>query len=178
MMQWETLEWRKNKDYQEWNGMKIRSAEATVAFNLHDAIGVDPGRNFGVGILYNKKLTVYWGKFPKQDEDYRYSLLVSNFVQDWIPEYACSITRIAIEGPSFGSHFKQVMLEDVRVGFWLGFQGIGKETIYVPPQTARKQVFGDGRIKASDLWLSINKNAADAVAIALYVAGYEYGRSI
>lgn len=173
-MQWETLEWKKNKDYQEWNGMKIRSAEATVALDLPDAIGVDPGINFGLGIFKDEKLTVYWGKFPKQDGDYRYSLLVSNFVHDWVSEYASSITRIAIEGPSFGSHFKQVVLEDVRVGFWLGFKEIGKEAIYVPPATVRKVVFGGGRIKASDLWLTINGNAADAGAVCLYAAGYKY----
>jgi len=170
-VRWETLKWEKSKEHQKWGGMKIMSAKAAAVFNLPNAIGVDPGRNWGIGILYNGGLTVYWGKFPKQEQAYRYSLLVGDFVRGWLPEYVSPITRAAIEGPSFGSRFKQVMLEDVRVGFWLGLWRRGKDAVYVPPQTVRKQVFGYGYIKASDLWLAINGNAADAGAVALYAGG-------
>jgi len=172
------LEWSRRlfpKNVTEsWHDMKIQFAFTfhPSFYSLDDGIGVDPGKNWGIGIAQTGYLTVCWGTFPKMRKDFEYLNYIRSFIIEWFPEIPAKICMI--EGPSYGSLFKQPMLEDVRAGFMLGFKTIGKLVDYVPPQSARKQVFGNGRIKASEMWLGINPNAADAGALALYAGGYKH----
>jgi len=180
-MEWAKLKWTKNTK-EHWNEMALHSATAQHTFyNVAPAIGVDPGKNFGLAILSpypNDKLggmmlTTWWGSFPSQEHDYDYFDIVMNFVEDWFPKVHPSKVAI-IEGAAYGTHFKREYLEDIRLGFLQAFKALGKEVSYISPLSARKQVFGSGKIKASELFLQINKNGADASCIALCAAGYEY----
>ena len=179
-MEWAKLKWTKNAK-EHWNEMALHSATAQHTFyNVAPAIGVDPGKNFGLATLSpypNDKLggmmlTTWWSSFPSQEHDYDYFGIVADFVEDWFPKVHPSKVAI-IEGAAYGTHFKREYLEDIRLGFLQAFKALGKQVEYVSPMTARKAVFGNGRIKASEVWININGNGADASAICLYAGEYK-----
>jgi hypothetical protein len=145
-----------------------------------NAIGIDPGTRWGIGILLSGKLISMWGTFPKEEHDYEYFYVARSFVEDWIPHCVESGTiRIAmIEGASYGSQWKQPLLEDVRLGFKVGLDTLGYDVTYVPPKSINKRVFGNGNIAAKKTWLGINGNGADAAAVALYAGGFSYEEEV
>ena len=172
-MELANLHWLKHKELDdEWGGMRLHHATAERSFDCADAIGVDPGRNWGIGIITNGMVSVWWGKMIAQQYDYDYFQYAKQFITEWFPKKHPA-KKVLVEGPSYGSPYKQPMLEDVRLGFLQGFIELGKEVEYIPPQTVRKGVFGNGRTKASNLWLGIAPDAADAAAIALYSGNYK-----
>jgi hypothetical protein len=165
---------------EEWQGMKIRHATAKHTFtNVVSAVGIDPGKNFGVSTLTpcvggmgGFELNTWWGTLPTQDHDYDYFGVVLDFIDSWFPKNHPA--KIAVtEGAAYGAQYKQPMLEDCRLGFLMAFRALGMEVDYVAPIHARKVVFGSGKIKASETWLSIGGNGADSAAICLYAGGYK-----
>ena len=171
------INWNIYKEVQDWQGMKIHHAHAdTIFYDVQDAIGIDPGRNFGVGLLTAGTLSIYWATLPAQEHDYDYFGYVQKFMMDWFPKD--NPAKIAmVEGPSYASLYKQPFLEDVRLGFLMSLQMLGKEVDYVAPQSVRKVVFGNGRTKAATVWYDLSgkaANGADAGAVALYAGGYKY----
>lgn len=152
--------------------MKIGYAIADAKFDgLINAIGIDPGRNWGCGILWDGVLYSYWGTFPKCDEAIGYHYTAERFITEWLP-VDIPIKVAIVEGASYNDKYGQVMLEDVRTGFHRGLTELGFDISFVAPQSARKQVFGNGRTKAGDVWLQLNHNGADGSALALYGGGY------
>lgn len=161
----------------------IKLNHATACYNfgtdLTPAVGIDPGRNFGVAFLLphpldpaqGLTLTTYWGRFPLSDYHPEYFNAVKKFLYAWLPP-KCPAKVCMIEGPAYSARYSQPLLEDVRLGFYISFQELGYEVYYVSPTAARKAVFGNGRRKASQIWVNINGNAADAAAIALYAGGF------
>jgi hypothetical protein len=177
------LNWLQHKELtQEWQGMKIKHACAEYVFpNLKPAVGVDPGKNWGLSTLSpypneqlgGMMLNTWWGTFPTQEHDYDYFQVVMEFIDEWFPKKHPA--KIALtEGAAYGAQYKQPMLEDIRLGFLMAFRTLGMEVDYVSPLKSRKAVFGSGKIKASDTWLSIGGNGADSGAICLYAGGYKY----
>jgi len=160
----------------------MKSAIANHTFtDLQPAIGIDPGRQFGIGmvlpypnnIIGGYFLSTYWGKLPKQDKHQEYFEIVRRFVNLWMPP-KCPAKIVIVEGPSYFDKYGQVQLEDIRLAFYQTFKDMGYEAEYCPPTSARKKVLGNGRLKASSLWLNLNPNAADAGVLALYGGGFEH----
>ena len=179
-MEWAKLKWTKNKK-EYWNEMALHSATAQHTFhNLVPAIGVDPGKHFGLATLSpypnnelgGMMLTTWWGTFPTQERDHDYFGVVVDFIGDWFPRAHPSKVMM-VEGPAYGTHFKREYLEDIRLGFLIAFKALDKQVEYAAPMTVRKAIFGNGRTKASELFLSINSNGADAAALALCASGYK-----
>ena len=163
------------KDAHYWRDMKIRYAVADTDFpDYNNAVGIDPGRNWGIGLLVDGVLYSYWGQFPKCKLATDYHIMASDFILEWLP--ADLPAKVAIvEGPSYNEMYGQVALEDIRLGFFMAFKSLGYDVCYVAPQSVRKAVFGNGRIKARDVWLDLpNNNGSDGAALALYGGGY-YG---
>ncbi len=166
-------------DSEYYGDMRVKHARADYQFtDLSPVIGVDPGRNWGLSLILQTfrypityDLYVYWGTLPKEEVTHKYFDSVQKFINLWLPPNT-DIKVVCVEGASYGERFGQVMLEDVRLGFVKAFENMGMKVTLVPPLTARKAVFGNGKIKASSIWLDINRNAADAAAIALYAAGF------
>ncbi len=158
---------------EQWKDMTIHHAIAQYLFrDVDDAIGVDPGKNWGISVLSGGILFVYWGKLPKMEYP-DYPEYLANFVSGWFsPNFTA--TMATIEGAAYGAIYGRESLEDIRVGLYIAFKELGKEVLYIPPLKIRRGVFGDGKIKASDIWLSINPNGADSAAIALYTGGYRF----
>jgi Holliday junction resolvasome RuvABC endonuclease subunit len=175
-MQLESLNWLQHKELtQEWKGMKIRHAMCEKPFPMcENAVGIDPGsRNWGMGIVTEGVLSAYWGTLPKQEHSHQVFDYIYEFITNWFPPKHTSKV-CCVEGASYSDHFGQINLEDARLAFVQGFKALGKEVILVPPQTARKIVMGSGRVRASEVWLNINGNGADACCLALYGGGYKH----
>ena len=177
------LRWERLKT-KTFDGVKINSAVAQHDFTgLTPAIGADPGRNWGISFVipvtlrsrlrvYN--LFAYWGTMPqmKKTQDYMYT--IRDFVKKWIPEnHPAKVCMI--EGSSYERYGREG-LEQMRLGFYEGFRELGFDVSYVPPNTPRKAVFGNGRIKAKEVWLELKGDAAASAAIALYASGYTYNK--
>jgi len=171
-----SLNWLQHKELNEdWKGMKLKHAMSEKPFPMcENAIGIDPGsRNFGMGIITDGALSAYWGTIPKQEHSHLVFDYIYDFIVNWFPPLHTSKV-CCVEGASYSEHFGQINLEDARLAFVQGFKALGKEVILVPPLTARKVVMGNGRLKASDVWLQINGNAADGACLALYGGGYKH----
>ena len=130
-------------------------------------VGIDPGRNYGFTILgpYGTGW-VYYGKLIKHEPDEAYTRYITDeFVPEMVGMYP--IHSAVVEGAAYDKTFGQVGLEAIRCGFYAGMERICPTRI-APPSTVRKAVFGNGKTQAMDMWTTINHNAADSLAIAIY----------
>jgi len=134
-------------------------------------VGIDPGANFGISILgEGMQPEVLNGEMPK-GKHYEYGVRAYQMGQELYRVYHQRNPgpRISIiEGASYGDHFGQVGLAEIRFGFYLGLYASGADVTIVAPTSVRKTVFGSGKTQAMDVWASLNHNGADSLAIALY----------
>jgi Holliday junction resolvasome RuvABC endonuclease subunit len=76
--------------------------------------------------------------------------------------------HMIIEGPSYGDRFGQVKLERVRTSaVWWAINKYITPYI-ISPKSIRKQVFGNGDIKAHEIWTELPPDVAAALSCALY----------
>jgi len=134
-------------------------------------VGIDPGSRYGVTIIHDTFMTILGGAFIRQRTEEEYAELAFDMMSELI---VLGTNMAAIEGPSYGSPYHQAGLAHIRMGFYLGLRQRFIPTTLVAPKSARKFVFGSGKIRASEVWTTINPNAADSVAIAMYAAGITY----
>ena len=127
-------------------------------------IGIDPGKNFGAGIIINNNIIIRNGVLD--DKKYPLRDIAFYYMQELCKEFEPDV--VVIEGASYGDRFGQVKLAEVRCGFALGASEKGFPVIIIAPKTPRKTVFGSGDKGAMDVWPTINHNAADALCLALY----------
>ena len=132
------------------------------------SVGIDPGRNFGITFISELETRIYFGTMPSDTHE-KYGLFASELISEFC-NYHCMTMGdlITIEGAAYGSTFGQVGLAEIRFGFYLGAQREGYDPVIVPPASIRKRVFGSAKVHAGDIWPTLNHNAADSFAIALY----------
>lgn len=133
-----------------------------------DVVAIDPGVNFGMTIIDNKGLRIYNGTLIKQETSLEYGYYAMHFIKDILSRHDEN-TIFVLEGAAYHKTFGQVGLADVRCGFYLGarcFLGEGSIRI-MAPMTARRLVFGSGKIQPMDVWAKLNHNAADSLSLAL-----------
>lgn len=136
--------------------------------NSFYGVGVDPGVNFGVTFICQGSLVVYYGSLLQQYQPGEYGIEAMRFLQSLFREHGSKGTCV-IEGAAFHKQFGQVGLAEVRQGFYTAARLASSfSVIIVPPKSIRKDVFGDGRTQAGDLWPTLNHNGADSLGIALY----------
>jgi hypothetical protein len=144
------------------------------------AIGVDPGRNFGIAMAEKKGeatwlRTLHGNLHVNQDWHYvRDGIfairLVQQVLQNFMPAPACAI---GIEGAAHSTSPGQANLAYIRMGLFVGFHNAyGDKVELVPINTARKSATGKGTVSMGDLLPNMNLNAADALGVALHMAGY------
>lgn len=153
-------------ELQGWRGL-IQDFEG-------EGVGIDPGRNFGLSIMSGNALTVYYGKLPSRKSPF-------NFLSGWDAFHLSSqfvgVNRmpLVVEGAAHEEDVGQVLLAEIRAGFYIGMAYFNQCKVeLVPPTKVRKRVWGKGGFKGGYAWPLINPNAADAGACALYAAGYEF----
>jgi hypothetical protein len=138
------------------------------------AWGLDPGVNFGLTVIEGEKVFVFHGSLVQENKPGCYGLVAYRFLENVISRAVDGLrdARLVIEGAAYGAPFRQVELSEIRAGFFLAaslsshFSGVQIS----PPATIRKEVFGNGKTQAGDEWPTLNHNAADSLAMALYAA--------
>jgi hypothetical protein len=138
----------------------------------YDVVAIDPGVNFGMTIVDRKGVRVYNGKLLKQTSSLEYAWYAKSFIEDFVARQSMDLVFV-LEGAAYHKTFGQVGLADVRAGFYLGARTfLSPNNIrIVAPMSVRKAVYGDGKHQASDEYPTINHNAADSIALALYGLG-------
>ena len=142
-----------------------------IDFGDYTAIGVDPGRRFGVTIIQNGVARIYYGYVPQID-GVQFMYTVKNMIFRMVNYRKLPLTTPGfIEGAAFGKPYGQVPLAEIRAGFYMGLAEYGIFATIKPPMTIRKKVLGNGRSKMYETLLGINQNGADSFGVALY--GFE-----
>jgi hypothetical protein len=131
-------------------------------------IGLDPGLNFGLCIIRPGEIECWHGRVESSEEAYELAIKIKGMASQ-------IATTCVIEGASYGDVPGQVQLANVREGFRLGLIHRGVEVLTIPPSKVRKGAFGHGRATGFDIFPELNHNAADAVGMALYAAGWRDG---
>ena len=135
-------------------------------------LGYDPGTKHSAIALINShitltQVTLFQIDLERSDDPVARTIgvyeLFNRCIQ-WLysPMYAC------LEGASYGDRYRQVELAEVRAMAMLWCHQHNYETKVVSPLKIRKAVFGNGRVKAQDVWANIPQDAANALACACY----------
>lgn len=144
------------------------------------AWGLDPGVNFGLTVIEEDKVYVFNGSLNQDEKPGRRGLIAYRFLQSIMTTFSQQRDALmVIEGASYGDQFGQVLLSEVRTGFYLAASTFHAVAGYMfsdveikAPKSIRKAVFGDGNIRAPDEFPTLNRNAADGLAMALFAAQY------
>jgi hypothetical protein len=146
---------------------KDHFSQATLPVELGYAMGIDPGRNFGICTIRGREVNVTHGTFEKADWVH-YAKWAAEYMRNTF--HWCVDWPVTIEGASYNDVYGQVGLAYIRMGFYLPMSRVARVEI-VPPATVRKVAFGYGKTKAKDIWHDINPNGAAAVGCALHALG-------
>ena len=152
------------------SGTKL-SAYAINDENCHKSafVGVDPGsRHMGLAIIDYGRIVVY-------EIEYQPKLQTVEIVErtreaiEYILDLD-SINTACVEGAAFGAGFGQAKLSESKTAAVMTLLDIADRVFVVPPLSVYKEVFGSGKIKAKTYqpWSHIPKNAASALALAIY----------
>lgn len=78
---------------------------------------------------------------------------------------------VSVEGSAYSMPYRNTELAEARItaATWFldNYQLNQSNFIFIPPLTVRKNVFGDGKIKAENTWPQLKGDAASSLAIAL-----------
>lgn len=135
-------------------------------------MGIDPGtRNLGIAVLHtcngNPECILFQVMMERSDDPITRTVGVGKLLSrcvNWFcfPMYAC------IEGASFGDRYRQVELAEVRAASMIWCDTHEFKTKVVPPLTIRKEIFGNARTKAREIWTGIPPDCADALGCAYF----------
>lgn len=153
----------------DWLGSKVKMFTAPAS-NLEWAVGIDPGRKFGVAIAAGNRVVVYDGILPQQTEKWRYGVLAIEFIKRVFSGPPADIRIGVTEGAAYRAQFGQVGLAEVRFGFAYGLLVVGvKDVRIVAPATLRKAVLGSGRAAVPyEMWPTLSTNGSDALVALGY----------
>lgn len=159
------LEWKTVPNYHNRTvTMRRMEARCTALAGIW-AFGLDPGRNFGVSLIQNQEIQIWWGQLPRENHLWMYGVAAYNVCMEYFSKMRFS--RAIVEGAAYHAKWGQVGLAEVRFGFYLALLHAGRSVDIVPPATCRKLAFGSAKIKGYELMPTLNHNAADAVGCAL-----------
>jgi hypothetical protein len=150
------------------------------------AMGIDPGVNLGVAelvtdLLGRVHIRANFVKLHKgrHDSEFAYPQQAVVLFTGGDYKFSALDKRVAIEGPAHLKMHWQAQLGAIRGALHAGARLTHAKTISeVPPLTARKDVLGYAKFTGADIWPSIDSNAADAVVLALWAAGYRWKETI
>jgi Holliday junction resolvasome RuvABC endonuclease subunit len=150
-------------------GLEITKILAKSPVISQDMIfGVDPGTtHLGLAQLWQDRIFLFEVEMNRKDN-------APDRLRDiWSALTRCysfmeAKNKIIIEGASYADRYRQVELAEVRATaiIW-GIQNRMFVEV-VAPNTIRKKVFGNGKIKGRDIWTSIPPDCADALGCALF----------
>jgi Holliday junction resolvasome RuvABC endonuclease subunit len=133
-------------------------------------LGFDPGTtNLGIAVIepeVNSHATLFQIKLVRRKDAIERMRGIQYLMWDCI-NWLSYKYKAVIEGASFGNPYRQVELAEVRatIALWCLDRG---ESMIIPPNTIRKAVFGNGKIKAHEVWENLPPDAAAALSCAYY----------
>lgn len=134
----------------------------------HCRFGIDPGTTkMGLAYLWRTICHVYEVKIIRSPDAVARMLLTQDILSECFRmfDYAPLMT---IEGSSFGNNYRQTELAEVRTAAVLWAINHAITPIVIPPLKIRKNVFGNGKMKAEDVWTELPPDAASALACAYF----------
>ena len=171
---WGKIEWEVGKFEAHATKMGVVKAQLPIETEF-SSVGVDPGRNFAIAFVNLEGFaSIYYGNLHLI-KDWGYAadgVQAYHLMLRMMPSNAEARSIIGVEGAAFSSPQGEANLAYIRMGFYLGGYVCGLPTEMVAINTARKSSTGDGRKSLSSFIPSVNGNAADALGVALHVAGY------
>lgn len=178
--EWRSIEWTPVDDFY-LAGIRCKRVIGTalwLAGKVKNGIGVDPGRNFGIASVNSiGRIDVLWGQMPQQPSGlrWRYGITAIKMMEDVYLDGEGEMPAV-VEGAAYNAEFGQVGLAEVRFGFAYGLEQRGCAVAISSPAHIRSVVMGKIDHKEHrgmfGYWPSMNTNAADAVGVAAYAAGY------
>ena len=179
MIDWPMVEWEEERE--EILGMDLKLATTQLPPDVIPAkgIGIDPGRNFGVAVVDPiGGIGIYYG-YLHIDKNWSYAedgWFAMHLTYELLKMEGCP-ELVAVEGAAHSKHKGQAPLAYIRQGFFMGSRACDFETKMVAPNSARKACTGHGNTPMWELLPGMNSNAADALGLALYAAGYSASSS-
>ena len=130
-------------------------------------IGVDPGTvHLGICVLWETQVTLYQVTITRNDDPIQRIQDAQKVMTDCVHAYPYLAT-VCIEGASFGDKYRQVELAEQRASIALWGLHRNFEVKIVPPNTIRKKVFGNAKVKAHEVWDNLPQDCAAALSCAL-----------
>jgi Holliday junction resolvasome RuvABC endonuclease subunit len=135
-------------------------------------VGIDPGtRNMGIAIIHDRIGKAFDILIPKAPDRVASMLMIQECIGYILNGWQDGISKgrwiVAVEDAAFGMKFGQVPLAESRAAAMLFFASKTQNVQIVAPMRVRKAVFGNGKIKAHDVW-EIAPNAGAALSLALF----------
>lgn len=157
---------------------KINLPDVTAVAHTHhtDFFGYDPGTSHcGIAWTNGHFVTVAQVELERTAD----SIQRMNDLQQLLMDLSISVMGLrpfaihVIEGASFSDKFRQVELAEARttIRWWAERMKPGSYRI-IPPNTIRRQVFGNGRMPAQNYWDADIPNDALAALSCLYYAKF------
>lgn len=150
---------------------KVSSPIQPTDFCLH--LGVDPGTsNLGIAVvdatLGTPEVKLWQVEMKRLDNPVDRIQQVQSILSLCITKSYYSNMVAVIEGASYADRYRQVELAEQRASITLWCLKQGYKVQIIPPNTIRKNVFGNGRTKAQDVWTNIPADVANALACCYY----------
>lgn len=153
------------------HSLSVVSPIQPTDFCMH--LGIDPGTtNLGIAVvdatLGTPEVKLWQIKLDRLDNPVDRIQQVQSILSMCMPYSYYNNMLAVIEGASYADRYRQVELAEQRASIALWCLSKGYKAQIVPPNTIRKKVFGNGRIKAQDVWTNIPADAANALACCYY----------
>jgi hypothetical protein len=127
-------------------------------------VGIDPGMNYGMTMIVDYEVFVWWGKLPKESRTGYRGIHAIEYIEHNVPR---GVSPAIVEGAAYNMRKGQVGLEEIRFGFFFGLYHKGYNVSIMPPASIRKAAFGGGRAMATDIWPALNQNGLDSIGCAI-----------
>ena len=133
-------------------------------------IGVDPGTvHLGIAVLWETQVTLYQVSIARSANPIERMQDAQKIMTECIHNYS-HLATVCIEGASFADKYRQVELAEMRASIaWWGLSKKFRIEI-LPPNSIRKIVFNNGKLKAHEVWTNIPHDCAAALSCALAVS--------
>lgn len=159
----------------ESEGLITHLIVTTPAKNLKLVSAIDPGyRNIGVAISNgSRSISCVQITVPTHDNEIERLWGIHTLVDGWLSrltfDTSVRYTSIAIEQAAYSRGKGQAPLSHARAACIFAASKWGTPEL-VPISTARRVVFGNGKIKGKDVWGDdIGPDAADALVLLTYL---------
>ena len=134
--------------------------------------GFDPGTtHMGIAVLDtcsgNPECTLFQVNLERSDDPVT-RVITTGKILSYCVNWSCFPMYACIEGASFGDRYRQVELAEVRAAAMIWCERLEYKTRVIPPLVIRKELFGNGGIKADAVWTNVPADAANALACSYW----------